>query len=81
MKYLRFLLLVPLMFLFNACSTNSTNQGGGGYYDENSTTVTQSNPLPPASPSWRPGMTPEDPRDAQFITRPQPLESPPTTKP
>ncbi len=70
--------IVPLLWLATACSTH---QGGtGSYYDE-SLGGTQAHPAPIASPTERPGMTPEDPRDAQFITRPQPLEAPPTTKP
>lgn len=77
MKYLQLLLFVPLMFLFNACSTH---QGGGGY-DENSTSGMQSGPVSPASPNMRPGMTPLDPRDAQYFTGPPPLEPQRTTNP
>jgi hypothetical protein len=81
MKYLQFLLFVPLILLFNACSTNTTNSGGGGYYDENSTSGMQSGPVSPASPSMRPGMTPADPRDPQYLTRPQQPPPAPTANP
>lgn len=78
MKFFQFMVLVLLMLVFTACSTH---RGAGGYYDENLTSGVQSSSLPPASPTMRPGMTPEDPRDPQYITRPQPLEPAPTTKP
>jgi hypothetical protein len=43
--------------------------------------VGQSNPEPMSSPSFRPGMNSEDPRDPLFPTRPQPdqvpIQSPP----
>lgn len=77
MKYLTLLSFVSWLFAAAACSTNrgGTNPG----YQSSSDTVVS--PIPTGSPSQRPGMTPEDPRDPQFITRPQPLEPPPTTKP
>ena len=81
MKYLQLLLHVPLVVLLNACSTTPANQGGGAYYDQNTNYGALGSPSQPASPSMRPGMNPEDPRDPQYITRPQPLEPPPTTKP
>ena len=70
--------IVSLLWLTTACSTN---RGGTSAYYDDSLGGTQAHPAPAASPSERPGMTPEDPRDPQFITRPQPLEAPPTTKP
>ena len=76
MKYLQLLLFVPLVLLLNACSTH---QGGAGYYDENTGSGMQSGPMSPSSPSMRPGMTPQDPRDPQHFTNPQPSEPPPTT--
>ncbi len=36
-------------------------------------------PRPSASPTFRPGMNPEDPRDSHFTTRPQPFQQPPST--
>jgi hypothetical protein len=42
----------------------------------------ESHPQPAASPSQRPGMNPNDPRDAQYLSRPGADVTPPTaTKP
>ena len=70
--------LLALALFGGACSTNHGQATGT---NSNYVNETQANPAPPASPTARPGMTPEDPRDAQHITRPQPSISPPTTKP
>jgi hypothetical protein len=41
--------------------------------------VGEANPEPMSSPTFRPGLNPEDPRDSQFMTRPQPNQAPPQT--
>ncbi len=57
----------------------------GGTSDQYDTTVNsgdslgQSNPEPAASPTFRPGINPNDPRDPHFTTRPEPQASPSTT--
>lgn len=78
MRFFGAVTLFGLLWLATACSTN---RGGTSAYYNQSIGSGEGHPVPTASPSQRPGMTPEDPRDPQFITRPQPLEAPPTTKP
>ncbi len=55
----------------------------GGTSDEYNATsgnsVGEVYPEPAGSPTFRPGMNPEDPRDPHFTTRPQPQASPSTT--
>ena len=43
--------------------------------------VGEAYPEPRSSPSFRPGMNPEDVRDPHFITRPQPDQVPNQTPP
>ena len=61
----------------------ASHQGGAGAPLEYGTNgdVGEGTPIPIASPTFRPGMNPEDPRDPHFTTRPQPSESPPLTPP
>jgi hypothetical protein len=65
-------ILFPILLaasLFAGCATN--RGGSNDQYTEGTNTV-EGNPQPSASPSFRPGMNPEDPRDPQFLNRPQP---------
>lgn len=80
MKYLRFLCLGSALLLLAGCSSYQ----GGTPDTYQSTTGSgsspgQTYPQPTASPTFRPGMNPDDPRDPHFNTRPQPWQSPPAT--
>jgi hypothetical protein len=73
--FISILIISTLACVVVGCSTNrgGTAQGYDSTYDDYQWT-----PRPAASPSQRPGMNPEDPRDPQFLTRPDPsLSSPP----
>lgn len=65
---------------FLACAGCHTEQPAntGGAYDS---TYYQAHPQPAESPTERPGLNPDDPRDPQFGARPDPTLTPPTTKP
>lgn len=79
MRSLCMISILSLMWLIVAgCSTN---QGGTSSNDNDLLGGNEVFPGPRASPTQRPGMNPEDPRDPQYITRPQPTVPPPTTKP
>jgi hypothetical protein len=78
MRYLGIVSILSLIWLASACSTDNR---GGANANYDAFTGSEEYPSQPSSPSQRPGMRPEDPRDPQFITRPQPSEPPPTTKP
>ena len=64
---LRALLLVTAVVLpLSGCASRQ-----GGTYDEYQTSTGASiEPGPVASPSFRPGMNPDDPRDPHFNNRP-----------
>ena len=64
MKPIGILLAILLITLFAGCASNR-----GGSADQFDTTASTE---PAASPSFRPGMNSEDPRDAQFGNRPEP---------
>lgn len=54
----------------------------GGTSDEYQTdTYAPVNPVPMASPTFRPGMNPDDPRDPHFTNRPIPNSSPSNNQP
>jgi len=59
------------------CYTEQPARTSGAY----DSTYYQAYPQPAASPSQRPGLNPDDPRDPQFGSRPNPTLTPPTTKP
>jgi len=65
---------------FLACAGCYTQQPAytRGAYDS---TYYQAYPEPAASPTQRPGLNPDDPRDPQFGARPDSTLTPPTTKP
>ena len=65
MKPISIFLAISTVTLFAGCSTN--RGGSANEFDTTSNVVGNS-----ASPSFRPGMNPEDPRDAQFFNQPQP---------
>jgi len=75
MKY-----LIPMFALMSLLAGCSTNRGGANVGYE-AAPRSEAYPVPTAGPTARPGMTPEDPRDSQYVTRPEPLVPPPTTKP
>jgi len=83
MKPKSFYLCAATVFLLSACAHDSYDHNSGGTSDTYSTGMSagQSNPQPAASPTFRPGMNPDDPRDPHFTTRPEPQSSPSTTKP
>ncbi len=70
-------LALPLV----GCSSYNTNQGATTDEYNATSSAGESNPQPAASPTFRPGMNTEDPRDSHFTTRPQPSVAPPTTNP
>lgn len=59
------------------CATNR----GATSDDYESVNTAEAHPQPAGSPTQRPGMNPQDPRDAQFGSKPDLLPSPPTTQP
>ena len=65
---------------FLACAGCYTQQPAytRGAYDS---TYYRAYPQPAASPTQRPGLNPDDPRDPQFGARPDSTLTPPTTKP
>jgi hypothetical protein len=70
-----------LILILTACATVAlsgcaTNQGGD--YDQN-TTMSATVRGNPASPTFRPGMNPNDIRDPNSLRRP--IEQPPSTPP
>lgn len=76
------LLFVPIALLLAGCASHR-----GGTSDEYQTGTgtsyapTDVNPGPAASPSFRPGMNPDDPRDPHFTNRPMPGTTPPNNQP
>ena len=64
---------ISTAFLLGDCSTY---RGGTGDQYNMITNHAESYPEPAGSPTFRPGLNPEDPRDAHFTTRPQPAEPP-----
>ena len=64
MKPIGVFLACSMITLFAGCASNR-----GGSVDQYDTTTSTE---PTSSPSFRPGMHPEDPRDAQFGNRPEP---------
>lgn len=57
-------------------------QGGADESYSTSTGRAESQPEPAASPTFRPGMNRNDPRDPQFVApfaQPEPVEPPPST--
>ncbi len=77
----RYMLLLALAVLPLAGCSSYSNTGGASEQYGVGSAAGQSNPQPSASPTFRPGMNPEDPRDSHFITRPQPFQQPPATNP
>ena len=77
MKKIKMFLLAGSLFALAACSTDR-----GGATDEYSTGTGADtyNPAPAASPTFRPGMNPEDPRDAQFPQHSDPNQPPPASR-
>ncbi len=73
MKLTALVLATATVILFAGCSTNR-----GGTTDEFNTITNsaEGNPEPAGSPTMRPGLNPRDPRDPQFLTRPQPEQPP-----
>ena len=72
------LVLIALFLLpFAGCATH---QGGAEESYTTSTGGAQSYPEPSASPTFRPGMNPNDPRDPHFVEpSTPPVEPPPST--
>jgi hypothetical protein len=75
----RIFLLVGSVIALAGCASNQ-----GGTTEKQQEFSAQSEAGQPglmSSPSFRPGMNREDPRDAQFPTRPQPDQVPPQSPP
>ncbi len=75
-----FLLASALVLGLTGCA--SYQGGTTDPYDtagSGATSLDQSNPEPAGSPTFRPGLNPNDPRDSHFSTRPDPQASPSTT--
>jgi hypothetical protein len=79
MKLKNVLLIMGAALALAGCASYQ----GGTAEDFNTTTgySEQEVPItePTPSPTFRPGMNPEDPRDPHYTIRPQPKLSPPTT--
>ena len=74
MKIRSILLLASLALPLFGCASY---QGGTGEEYNTSMDRGQSYPEPAGSPTFRPGMNPEDPRDPHFTNRPLPQQVPP----
>jgi hypothetical protein len=70
------LMLGALVSLFAGCA--GTQSGNAEVPKSTAVMLGQANPQPAGSPTFRPGMNPQDPRDPHFTTRPLPLQSPPS---
>ncbi len=70
----RILSLTGALVLLAGCSTYT---GGTGSEYTTSNGIGEGNPSPAASPTFRPGMNPEDVRDPHFTTRPEATQSQP----
>jgi hypothetical protein len=79
MKIKTFSLIGLLLLPLAGCATREYQ--GGGYDTYDTGTEIDVSPGPTASPTFRPGMTPNDPRDPHFTTHPEPMQSPPSTNP
>jgi hypothetical protein len=83
MSMKKFVLILGAVLPLAGCATNQ-GQGGATVNDMEYNTradAGEATPRPIASPSFRGGLNPEDPRDTQFGTRPRPTQSPSTTFP
>jgi len=69
--------VIAFLGFLSGCSSYPPAYTGGTY----DTSYSESHPEPVASPSLRPGLNPEDPRNPQFNSRPEPDQTPPTSKP
>jgi hypothetical protein len=77
MKLKSLLCIIGAILTLAGCASNQ-----GGTYDEYQTgTGASVNPGPVASPSMRPGMNPDDPRDPHFTNRPIPESTPSNNQP
>jgi hypothetical protein len=77
MKLKYFLLIAGAVLPVAGCASHQ-----GATHDEYQTdSYTPVNPVPTASPSFRPGMNPDDPRDPHFTNRPIPDSSPSNNQP
>ena len=77
MKLQSLLLITGAILPLAGCASHQ-----GGTYDEYQTDTRVSvNPGPIASPSMRPGMNPDDPRDPHFRNRPIPGSTPSNNQP
>lgn len=63
--------------LLAGCSTSQPVRAGGTH----DSSYNQAYPEPVASPSQRPGSNPQDPRDPQFNSWPNPPQTPPVSRP
>ncbi len=79
---IRYFALIALAALPLVGCSSSRTENAGGTSDPYGigTSTAEGNPQPSASPTFRPGMNPQDPRDPHFITRPQPFQQPPATR-
>lgn len=75
MKVIDLVLAMSTAILLAGCSSTSY-QGGTAEQFNVTTNSAEAYPEPAASPTFRPGMNPQDPRDSQFETRPRPAEPP-----
>lgn len=75
MKILGLVLAIATVGLLAGCSSTSY-QGGTADQFNATTNSAEAYPEPAGSPTFRPGLNPQDPRDAQFQTRPRPAEPP-----
>lgn len=79
MNFKRYILMAAFVLPLAGCASRDYQ---GGTYDDTvfQTSGGVSNADPAGSPTFRPGMHSEDPRDPHFTTRPQSV-SPPITSP
>jgi len=71
MKHLTMMLLMVFSLLVVALGSGCSTERGGTSDEFNTISNNgEAHPQPAGSPTQRPGMNPQDPRDPQFNTRP-----------
>jgi len=76
MKLNCLILIVTAALPLAGCSTHRGGTGQAPVEYNTGGDLGESYPTPRASPTFRPGLNPQDPRDAHFATRPEESSSP-----
>ena len=77
---IRFSILSAVLCLAGCASHHPQGGTAEQYQTGSGAGSAEGYPAPIASPTFRPGMNPSDPRDSHFTTRPEPTQSPPNSQ-